>query len=105
MRIGDLNKMVEIQAPTKVPDGMGGFVNSYSTLCTVFCAIWPTSATEIIAANAISMVVTHRLRMRYRSGLKASYRIKYGTKFFNIVSIVNPNMANNMLDIMCKEAA
>jgi len=105
MRIGDLNKRVEIQAPTKIPDDMGGFVISYSTLDTIFCAIWPTSAAEITAANAVSMVITHRLRMRYRSVMKASFRIKFGNRYFAIVSILNPNEANEFLDIMCKEAA
>lgn len=105
MRIGDLKKRVEIQVATKIPDDMGGFISTFSTIATVFCAIWPTSASEIIAANAVSMVVSHRIRIRYRSTLKASWRIKFGERYFNIVSIINPNMANKYLDIMAKEAA
>lgn len=105
MRIGDLKHRVEIQAQTKSADGMGGFAVSYSTLATVFCAIWPTSANEVISANSPSMVVTHRIRMRYRSTMKSSFRIKLGNRYFSIISIINPNEANQYLDLMCKEAA
>jgi len=104
VRIGDLNKRVEIQAPTKVSDGMGGFVTGYSTLATVFCAVWPVSAADTIVANATTMVVTHRLRIRYRSVLKTSYRIKFGTRYFSIVSIIDPNTDHKFLDLLVKEA-
>lgn len=105
MQIGDLNKRIEIQAQTKVSDGMGKFVTSYITLATVFCAIWPTSAAEVISANSISMIVTHRVRIRYRSVMKSSYRVKFADRYFAIVSIIDQNMKHEWLDLMCKEAA
>jgi SPP1 family predicted phage head-tail adaptor len=105
MKAGELNKRVELQYSTRVPDGLGGYTTAWVRAATVFAAIWPTSANEITAANATSMVVSHRIRIRYRSVLKASWRIKYGNRYFNIVSIINPNEANKMLDLMCKEAA
>jgi SPP1 family predicted phage head-tail adaptor len=105
MKIGDLNKQIELQYTTKVPDNMGGFVNTFVTSATVWATIWPTSANEMVAANATSMVVTHKIRIRFRTAIKPSWRIKYGDKFYSIVSIINPNMANRWLDIMAKEAA
>jgi len=63
------------------------------------------SANEIIAANATSMVVTHRIRIRYHGTLKASWRIKYGNKYYAIVSIINQNMANRQIEILAKEVA
>ena len=101
----ELNKRIELQAVTKVSDGMGGYTSTFITLATVWAAIWPTSANEITAANATSMVVSHRIRIRYRSVLKASYRIKFETRYFSIVGITSPNEAREWLDIMCKEAA
>jgi SPP1 family predicted phage head-tail adaptor len=105
MDSGQLNKRVTLQYQTKVSDGMGGFVTSFVDACTVWAALWPTSANEITAANATVMVVSHRIRIRYRSVLKASWRIKYGNRYFNIVSIINQNEANEFLDIMAKESA
>jgi SPP1 family predicted phage head-tail adaptor len=105
MRAGDLKKRITFQYQTKVADGMGGFTVSYVDACTVYAAIWPVSASEVVQANSAAMVVSHRIRMRYRSVLKASWRVKFGERYFNIVSIINPNTENKMLDLMVKEAA
>jgi len=49
------------------------------------------------------MVVTHRIRIRYRTGVIPAMRIKYGTRYFNINSVINPNSDNRMLDILATE--
>ena len=103
MPIGDLNKRIEIQAATRVSDEMGGFTETFSTIATVWAAIWPLSATETVQSMQTDMVVSHRIRMRYRSMMRPSWRLKFGEKFYNIVSIINPNMKNEYLDIMAKE--
>jgi len=105
MSIGDLRHRVDLQAPTRVSDGMGGFVNSYSDAATVWAAIWPVSANDTIQANATVLVVTHRIRIRYRSVLKTSWRIKFGNRYFAIVSIICPNEGREFLDLMVKESA
>jgi len=105
MKAGELNKRITLQYQTKVPDGLGGFTTTWTDAATVWAAIWPVSANEQVQANATTMVISHRIRIRYRSVLKPSWRIKYGDKYFSIVSIINPNQAGRILDIMCKEAA
>jgi SPP1 family predicted phage head-tail adaptor len=65
MNIGDLNKRITLQAPTKVADGMGGWTTVFSSVASnVAAAIWPTSASDTIQANATVMVVTHRMRCK-----------------------------------------
>jgi SPP1 family predicted phage head-tail adaptor len=105
IQIGKLNKRIELQAPTSVSDGMGGYTTTYATDSSAWAAIWPTSAKEQIVANAPSMIVTHRIRIRYHSTIDGSWRVKYGTRYFSIVSIVNYEEANRWLDLLCKEAA
>lgn len=105
MNISSLNKRIELQYPTKVPDGMGGFTTSWIVACTIFAAIWPTSASEQVQNMGVTMIITHRIRIRYRANIRSSWRIHYGDKYYNIVSIINPNMACEILDIMAKEAA
>lgn len=104
MRIGDLNKRINFQYMTKTPDGMGGWISVWTNVCTVFAAIWPVSAKEQIEAMQSVMTISHRIRIRYRSVLKPSWRVKFGDKYFAIVSIINPNMGNKYLDLMVKEA-
>ena len=105
MQIGSLNKVINIEAPTKASDGMGGFDTVWKEMAgDIPAAIWPTSATEQIKSMGAVMTISHRIRIRYRKDIRASWRIKYKNAFYNIVSIVNPNMENKILDIMAKEA-
>ena len=104
MRIGDLKKRIILQYQTRVPDGMGGFTISWVDHATVYASIWPVSASEIVSANSLTMVISHRIRIRYRSVLKPSWRVKFGNRFFSIVSILNLSENNRILDLMCKEA-
>jgi SPP1 family predicted phage head-tail adaptor len=105
MNAGSLNKYITLQQSTRVSDGMGGFTLTYADVASLWAAIWPISANETVAANATTMVVSHRIRIRYRSVLKASWRIKFGARYFAIVGIINPNERCEWLDILCKEAS
>lgn len=104
MRIGDLRHRVTLQYQTRASDSMGGATISWVDAATVFAGIWPVSAKEQVAGSQQTMEVTHRIRMRYRLNLKASWRLKFGTRYFAIVSVVNPNERGKMLDLLCKEA-
>jgi len=112
--IGDLNKRIEIQAPTYTDDGMGGFTADWDNLnfsLIISAGIWPISAKEFIRSMQPGMEISHRIRIRYpRYEIKAQYRIKYkdpikGFRYFNIISIIDPNERHEWLDIIAKEAA
>lgn len=103
MEAGTLNKRVVIQAPTRVADGMGNFTETWGEIATVWMALWPLSATETVNSMQTGMTISHRGRMRYRSVMRPFWRLKFGEKFYNIVSIINPNMKNEYLDILAKE--
>lgn len=108
MRIGDLNKRITFQSQTKTADGMGGFSVVWAAIsapATVWAGIWPVSANEQVQANATTMTISHRIRIRYLPGIKGHYRIKFGTRYFSIVSIINPNERGEWLDILAKESA
>ncbi|MHB8110500.1 MAG: phage head closure protein [Syntrophorhabdaceae bacterium] len=105
MRIGELNKRVSLQYSTRVADGAGGFTVTWATAAEIYAAVWPVSAKETIEAGQATMTITHRIRIRYRANLKSSWRIKLGSRYFNIVSIIDQNEAHKFLDILCKEAA
>jgi SPP1 family predicted phage head-tail adaptor len=104
MRSGELKNRIDLQAISRTPDGMGGFVNSYSTVVSsLAAAIWPLKSIEAHEGGRVVSTVTHRIRIRYREGVKASWRIKFKNKYFNIVEIINPNTDYKVLDLMAKE--
>ena len=103
---GELNKRITLQYQTRVPDGMGGFTPSWVTaVANIAAAIWPTSAKEQLQAGQVSGEITHRIRVRYRSVLKSSWRVKFGNRYFAILAPpIDPNMKHEWLDLLCKEA-
>jgi SPP1 family predicted phage head-tail adaptor len=105
VRIGDLNKRIILQEPVSVADGMSGFTITWTQVAAVWAAVWPISANETKDAMQTGMTITHRIRIRYRAGIKASWRISWDDRYFNIVSIIDPSSEHAVLDIMCKEAA
>lgn len=98
----ELDKRIDLQAPIGSPVVWKSML---PTGTLIWAAIWPTSANEVVQANATVMVISHRIRIRYRSVMKAGWRVKFGNRSFNIVSILNPNESNDWLDLMTKEAA
>ena len=84
---------------------MGGFSVVWKDEATVWCALWPVSAKEQVEAMQTVMTITHRIRIRYRDGVSPAWRVKFGDRYFAIVSIVNPNEAEKQLDLLVKEAA
>lgn len=105
MRIGDLRHRVTLQYQTRVADVMGGAVVTWTDAAEVWAAIWPVSANETLQAAQQVMTISHRIRMRFRPDLRSSWRIKFGTRYFAIVSMINPNEKGAILDLLCKEAA
>lgn len=101
--IGSLDKRITLQSVTQTSDGMGGYVDVWADVATVWAALWPVSAAEAVKAQANTMTATHRIVIRYRSGVSAAWRVKYGTRYFTIYSIINPSERNETLELLCKE--
>ena len=84
IRAGDLRHRMAIQEATLTSDGMGGYVTVYSDvsgMSKVPFALWPLKVDEVTAYKAVQATMTHRLRMRYRSGVGQKMRgIKSGSK-------------------------
>lgn len=102
--IGQLNKRVTIQYKTRVSDDMGGFTTTWNDLATVWARIRPTGARELIQGMQPDIVVTHVVRIRHRDHFRGDYRLKFGQRYFDIKSIINPEEKNEWLDLVCKEA-
>jgi len=102
-QIGKLNKRISMQQATNVADGMGGQTQSWADTPQVWAAIWPVSGREQVKNMATQGTISHQIRIRYRSGITPAWRVRFGTRYFNIVSIVNPEEKNEFLDLICKE--
>lgn len=106
MKAGDLRHTISMQTQTDITDGMGGFTTSWANVSgmgSVRAAIWPLKSNESLDAMKIEHVITHKIRIRYRSGVTTKHRILFGSRTFNVISILNPDERNIMLEMLCEE--
>jgi SPP1 family predicted phage head-tail adaptor len=106
-QIGALDKRIVLQAQLRVPDGLGGFNVSWASVLpagtTLAAAVWPISAIEQVRSGAVTMVGTHRVRIWFRSVMKASWRVFYNGRYFSIVSLTDPSESHEFIEMLCKE--
>lgn len=91
-------------APTRTTDG--GFTENWTTLATVWARIHPLSGREYLEAQQVEADVSHKIWMRHNFDytITPRDRITYGSRAFNILSAVNVNEENRMVEVMAKEA-
>lgn len=103
MRLGNLKHKIEIQAYSETSNDFGELVKGYSTFKTVYAGIVPISGKEYFASKQVNAEVSHKIECRYLVGIKPTMRIVYGTRIFNIESVINIREANKTLQIMAVE--
>ena len=104
MRAGQLRHKVIIQENTPSRDDYGAEAESWSNFATVWAAIEPIRGREFWESQQINAEVTARITIRYLSGVTPKMRVKYGTRIFDIISVINPEERNRDLQLMVKEA-
>ncbi len=103
MKAGTLRHKIALETPTETSDGLGGVSTAWSTFKSVYASIWPIKGAEYISAMQTTSEVTHKIRIRYLASVTSKMRIKFGTRYFEIEAIINPDERNIYLEMMCKE--
>lgn len=84
---GNLRHLVSIKTATNASDGRGGSTQTPSTQTTAWARIEPLSGRELMQLGALSSTVTHRVTIRYQSGILPKMTITWGSRTFQISSV------------------
>ena len=103
MRVGPLRHRATIQSYAKTRDAYGAEVETWSDFADVWASIEPLIGREYMAAKQLTADVSHKIRIRYIEGLSPTMRVVFGTRTFEIVSIINVQERNKELVIMATE--
>lgn len=82
---------------------MGGFTEGWSSLMDVWASIDPVKGYEKFQAAQYETPVTHKIMIRYVSGITTSNRILYGARILNIKEIINVEENNFFLKLTVME--
>lgn len=63
----------------------------------------PISGREVLASGEIASEITHRVVMRYVSGVSADMRVNFNGRYFAIKAILDEEERNEKLTLMCAE--
>ena len=112
MRSGTLRHKIVLQAQTDTSDGMGSFTVAWSDVYSCRASIWTLNARERLDSMKLDVSVDHRIRIRHPKAtleVTEKHRVKWldpatgTTVYFNIISIINPDRRNKMLEMIVTE--
>lgn len=102
---GALNRRVTFQRRATGRDSYGQQIQTWTAAFTTWASITPLSGRELQAAQAIHAETSHRLEIRYRTGVTADLRAIYQGRVFSVLAVFDEAMAHQRLIVMCSEGA
>ena len=103
MRAGQLRHKISFQQLTVANDTWGHSNETWTDMVTTYAAIWPIRGIEKLEALKLDNEVTHKIRVRYNSSLTPKMRIRFGTRYFNISSIINVDERDIYQEVIATE--
>jgi SPP1 family predicted phage head-tail adaptor len=105
MRAGKLRHTISIQSRSITRDAGGGAVDTWATVTdgTRPAEVRPISSGERFSDQQLQEVVTHRISCRWLSGITTKHRILFGTRAFDIQSVINWSERDRELTMFCVE--
>jgi SPP1 family predicted phage head-tail adaptor len=101
--IGDLRIELALEEMTPVPDGAGGFGESWTEIVTLFAKLEPVGAREKFGADQTLEQVTHRVTLRFRPDVASGMRLAWGTRRFLILTVHDPDETGRYLVLRTRE--
>lgn len=106
MRPGKMRHRVALQRYTATQNSHGEEAKTYTALDTVWASVEPLTGKELLSAQQTESSIDLRVRVRYSSTistLRPKDRVVFGSRTFEILSVINPGERNAQLELMCKE--
>tara|TARA_Y100001937_G_scaffold50340_2_gene70007 strand:+ start:502 stop:831 length:330 start_codon:yes stop_codon:yes gene_type:complete len=101
--IGSMREQITIQTIGSTRDTGGGISSNYSDSQTVQASVKPVNGKEVFAQGKLQDRVTHEIMIRHNSSVTAKDRIKFGSRFFNIRSVINVDERSRYMKILAEE--
>jgi SPP1 family predicted phage head-tail adaptor len=103
--IGARGRRFVLEMPHEVPDGFGGVLRSFTPGPQLWGAIEMLSGDERVRADRPEQAVTHRVTLRYRSGITGAMRLASGLRRFAIRAASDPDGRRRELVCLVEEIA
>ena len=102
MNAGFLRHRCWIKEPTNTNTN-GTVTTSWGTVTVCWGALEPLKGKEWIESGMENSQGTGKFRMRYVSGISPTMQLYFGSRTFQILSVVDPAERHRELELMVKE--
>lgn len=103
MRSGQLRHFITIKTPQESKNSYGEKTFSYIDFLHCWSDAKPIKTTERFVSSRLNTEVNYQFRIRYVDGVEHNMRVIFGTRVFDIDSILNVNERNRELIILASE--
>ena len=103
MQAGKLRERVTIKQSDGSQDSFGAETGAMADVGTFWAAIEPLNGREFFEAQQEQSQVTTRIRIRHQGGITPQMVVVWGTRIYEIVSVINPEERDRELVLMCTE--
>lgn len=103
--IGALRTRLVLEAPTESPDGAGGVTRRFDAMMVVWGKVSLLKGSETLVAGVPGQVLSHRVTLRWRSGVTAAMRLRLGARILAIRAVYDPGEARRTLVCLCQEVS
>lgn len=100
--IGDLFFRVTLQSKTESRDAVGGPVETWANVITVWASETDISGREQFMAGVEGYHQTRVVRIRYRTDINESWRVILHDGLIGRISVINRVGRKEALDILCE---
>ena len=103
MKIGELNRRVEVLEQVEDRDTFGAVKTDWIVTGRVWANISPKTANEFFDNNQIKTSQKVVIVMRFYAGITVKHRIKYKDKLYEIISVIDKDTRHEKTILECKE--
>ena len=103
MDIGRMNKRIAFCKYKEKENDLLQMEQVVTEVKTVWASVEPTRGREYQEAQRIRPELTYKITTRYHEDIAPDMLVRWGKRYFEIVSVINPRERNAMLEIICVE--
>lgn len=104
IQAGQLRHRVKIMDLTNAQGPLGGTsTDNTAEFCETWASVYTLIGSEKFAAAQQNSLVTHKITIRYRDGIRARQAVLFDGRYYDIESVLDPDGRKKMLELNCIE--
>ncbi|QGP56803.1 putative phage head-tail adaptor (plasmid) [Piscirickettsia salmonis] len=103
MRAGLSRHRVTLQNNLIGANNYGEALDYWQDITTVWARVSPSAGRELFSAQQFYHEISQTVTLRYRPDVTPSLRLVFDSRYFEILSVINPDERNRELILACKE--